>query len=79
MDAKPMRIHGWPIISLLKDEIISCRFYLEKYNTWNVDAILQVILHIFLIWISIASKLFRILNYIHLMAYKPIDPPIGMC
>jgi hypothetical protein len=49
MDAKPMRNHGWPTISLIKDGIISCLFYFEKYNTWNVDAILQVILHIFLI------------------------------
>jgi hypothetical protein len=47
MDAKPMRIHGWPIISFIKDKIISCWFYFEKYNTWNVDAILWIILQIF--------------------------------
>jgi len=41
MDAKPMKNHGWPTISLIKYGIISCWFYLEKYNTWNVDAILQ--------------------------------------
>ncbi len=33
--------HGWPTISFIKYGIIWCWFYLEKYNTWNVDAILQ--------------------------------------
>jgi hypothetical protein len=32
--------------------------YFETYNTWNVDAILQVIFHISLIWIYVASKPF---------------------
>jgi hypothetical protein len=64
MDAKPMRNHGWPTISLIKYGIISCWFYLKKHNTQSVDVILQVILHIFLIWISTTSKPFRILNYI---------------
>jgi hypothetical protein len=36
MDAKPMKNHGWRIISLIKGGIISCWFYPEKYNTWNV-------------------------------------------
>jgi len=35
MDAKLMRNHGGPTISLIKGGIISCWFYLEKYNTWN--------------------------------------------
>jgi hypothetical protein len=62
MDAKPMKYYGWPTISLIKDKIISCWFYFEKYNTWNANVILQVIFHIFLIWISTTSKPFRILN-----------------
>jgi hypothetical protein len=33
MDAKPMKNHEWANISLIKGGIISCWFYLEKYNT----------------------------------------------
>jgi hypothetical protein len=36
--------------------------YFEKYNTWNVDAILQVKFHISIIWTFATSKLFIILN-----------------
>jgi hypothetical protein len=32
MDAKLMKNHGWPTISLIKDEILSCWFYLEKHH-----------------------------------------------
>jgi hypothetical protein len=54
--------HRWHTISFIKDIIISCWFYFEKYNTWNVNVILQVIFHISLIWISTTSRPFRILN-----------------
>jgi hypothetical protein len=60
MDAKPMRNHGWPIILFIKDINFSFWFYFEKYNTWNANVTLQVIFHIFLIWISTTCKLFRI-------------------
>ncbi len=59
--------------------------YVETYNTWNGDAILQIILHISLIWISPTFKPFKILIYLKFktksksMAYKPIEPPIGIC
>ncbi len=36
--------------------------YLETYNTWNVDAMLQVIFHISLKWSFATSKPFKILN-----------------
>jgi hypothetical protein len=36
--------------------------YFEKYNTWNVDAILQIKLHIYVIWIFATSKPFKNLN-----------------
>ncbi len=33
--------------------------YVETYNTWNANAVFQVILHISLIWISVAFKPFK--------------------
>jgi hypothetical protein len=61
---------GWKIFLL----VLSWK--IQHVKCWEI---LQITLHIFLIWIYVAFKPFRILTKSNWVAYYHVNPPIGMC